>query len=91
MSDPAPHHCHAEDCTVHVRPEMLMCLHHWRQVPKAVQIRVWVNYRRGQCDDKRPSEAWCRAADEAVAAVAAKEGRTVRITFLRAFHPTVTA
>lgn len=44
-------------------------------VPKAIQQEVWKHYRPGQCDDKNPSEAWHKAADAAIAAVAAKEGR----------------
>lgn len=56
-----------------VKPEMLMCLRHWRMVPRAIQRQVWATYRPGQCDDKNPSEAWHAAADAAIAAVAAKE------------------
>lgn len=50
-----------------------MCLKHWRMVPRAIQQRVWGEYRQGQCDDKNPSKAWHSAADAAIAAVAAKE------------------
>src|SRR5215472_12049366 len=71
------HHCHARGCGVPVRPELLMCLRHWRMVPRAIQRAVWATYRSGQCDDKNPSEAWHRAADAAIAYVATCEGRTV--------------
>lgn len=71
------HVCHARGCTVPVKPEMLMCLKHWRRVPKVVQRAVWANYRRGQCDDKRPSREWMTAADAAIGSVARKEGRQV--------------
>lgn len=81
------HRCHAEGCRSPVKPEFLMCPRHWRQVPDRVQQAVWNAYRPGQCDDKKPSVAWCIAADEAVAAVAKKEKRAVRRTFLQAFHP----
>jgi hypothetical protein len=67
------HHCHARGCRVPTEPEMLMCLRHWRMVPRDLQRRVWATYRHGQCDDKRPSQAWHEAADAAIAAVAAKE------------------
>jgi len=67
------HHCHARNCTTAVPPEKLMCLRHWRMVPKAIQREVWKHYRPGQCDDKKPSEAWHRAADAAIAAVHDKE------------------
>jgi hypothetical protein len=67
------HHCHALGCEAPTKPEMLMCLKHWRMVPRGLQRRVWATYRPGQCDDKRPSEAWFQAANAAIAAVAAKE------------------
>lgn len=67
------HHCHAHGCKVVVKPEMLMCLRHWRMVPKDIQRKVWAAYRPGQCNDKRPSEEWHLAADAAILAVAQKE------------------
>lgn len=51
-----------------------MCFRHWNRVPRIIQRSVWAHYRPGQCDDKRPSEAWHVAADAAIAAVALKEG-----------------
>lgn len=69
------HHCHARGCLVPTKPEMLMCLRHWRMVPRNLQRAVWATYRRGQCDDKQPSSEWHDAADAAIAAVAAKEDR----------------
>jgi hypothetical protein len=59
-----------------VRPELLMCRMHWRLVPLRIQRAVWAAYRPGQCDDKRPSAAWTRAADAAIAHVAGLEGRS---------------
>lgn len=69
------HHCHARNCGVSVRPEMLMCRKHWFMVPKTIRDEVWRTYRPGQCDDKRPSAEWHKAADAAIAAVAAKEAK----------------
>jgi len=43
-------------------------------VPNNLQRLVWAAYRVGQCDDKRPSERWLKAADAAIGAVALKEG-----------------
>lgn len=63
------HHCHARGCKVNVPPERLMCLRHWRLVPRTLQRAVWANYRDGQCDDKQPSRAWFAAADAAIEAV----------------------
>lgn len=70
------HHCHAVGCRVSVPPWKLMCPPHWRQVPGALQRRVWDTYRRGQEIDKRPSPEWLAAATEAIAAVAAREGKS---------------
>lgn len=52
---------------------MLMCLKHWRMVPREIQRAVWRHYRVGQCDDKSPSEAWHEAADAAIDVVLKKE------------------
>lgn len=69
------HHCHARFCTVPTKPEMLMCRRHWFMVPKVLRDAVWTTYRPGQCDDKQPSEAWHKAADAAIEAVALAEAR----------------
>jgi len=72
------HTCHARGCNVPVPPERLMCLAHWRRVPKPIQQAVWRSYRVGQCDDRKPSEAWHQAADAAIGFVARAEGQPVR-------------
>lgn len=69
------HHCHATACTTACAPEMLMCRRHWYMVPQVVRNAVWRHYRDGQCDDKQPSDLWHQAADAAICAVAAREGR----------------
>lgn len=68
------HTCHARRCKTHCRPVYLMCPRHWRAVPMKLRRAVLATYRKGQCDDKRPSLAWHRAADAAIAAVALSEG-----------------
>lgn len=68
------HHCHAKACGKPVPPERLMCLSHWRMVPRDLQRAVWAAYRAGQCQDMDPSAAWLKAANAAIAAVAKKEG-----------------
>lgn len=50
-----------------------MCRRHWYMVPTHIRRRVWLHYRAGQCDDKRPSRAWHEAADEAIKAVWERE------------------
>lgn len=72
------HHCHARGCAAPVKPEMLMCLKHWRSVPKNIQRRVWATYRPGQCDDMSPSSEWHVAADAAIKAVWDKEQARAR-------------
>lgn len=68
------HHCHAAGCKTPCKPEMLMCLKHWRMVPREIQKRVWATYVSGQCNlDPAPSAAWHAAADAAIVAVRAKE------------------
>lgn len=63
------HTCHAEGCKVAVPPRMLMCLKHWRMVPKHLQREVWRHYRPGQEIDKNPPPEYLevmRAAIESV-------------------------
>ncbi len=69
------HRCHAAGCDIEVPPRMLMCLAHWRLLPKRLQREVWRHYREGQEITKDPSEAYMEAQRAAVAAVAKIEGR----------------
>ncbi|HVT78327.1 MAG TPA: hypothetical protein VHD87_14925 [Acidimicrobiales bacterium] len=68
------HHCHAFGCKALVPPRRLMCLRHWRLVPRALQEAVWESYRPGQERRMDPSHAYLLAAAAAVRAVARKEG-----------------
>lgn len=70
------HTCHARGCRTPVKPEMLMCVRHWRMVPKDVQRKVRKHYRHGQCDDMNPSLEWHAAANEAIRAVFNREAET---------------
>jgi hypothetical protein len=72
------HHCHARDCNSLVAPELLMCAPHWRAVPRSIQRAVYKAYRHGQCDDKKPSEAWLRASTAAIGMIALREGKRLR-------------
>lgn len=56
---------------------MLMCMRHWRMVPRIIQQQVWANYRPGQEVDKHPSEAYLVVQRVAVEAVARKEGMPI--------------
>lgn len=48
---------------------MLMCLKHWRMVPKIMQDDIWRAYRPGQEIDKRPSQEYVKAQQRAIAVV----------------------
>jgi len=69
------HRCHAEGCNVEVPPRLLMCLRHWRMVPRAIQRRVWAEYVPGQEIRKDPTDEYMIVQREAVEAVAKSEGR----------------
>lgn len=69
------HTCHAYGCQTPCPPSKLMCLAHWRQVPKALQDAVYAAYQPGQERSKTPSAAWLLAAFMAIDFLAVKEGR----------------
>ena len=72
------HTCHADGCEVHVPPKLFMCKRHWYMVPYGLRCAVWATYQPGQerLDGTAfPSEDYLIATSEAIAAVAAKEGR----------------
>lgn len=72
------HTCHAKGCEALVAPKLLMCLKHWRRVPRELQRAVWASYRPGQEVDKKPSREYLEAARAAIEAVAAKETHIVQ-------------
>lgn len=69
------HLCHAFECKTAVPPRMLMCLRHWKMVPKNIQSAVWAEYRPGQELDKMPSEDYVLVQRSAVWAVFVAEGK----------------
>ncbi len=69
------HECHAKGCNVQVPPALLMCLRHWRMVPRAIQRRVWATYVHGQEIRKDPTPEYMEAQQAAVDAVAEREER----------------
>lgn len=60
------HTCHARGCSKVVPPSMLMCLRHWRMVPKSLQRRVWDTYVVGQEVRKDPTPEYLSAAQAAI-------------------------
>lgn len=79
------HTCHATACNVAVPPEMWGCRRHWSMIPAHIRAKIWRAYRVGQCDDLNPSMEYCRAARDAVIAVANKEGITPDTTLYDLF------
>ena len=69
------HLCHAIGCNVQVRPQLLMCLKHWRLVPRDLQRAVWAAYVPGQEIRKDPTDEYLEVHRAAVEAVARREGR----------------
>lgn len=82
------HRCNAIGCTRNVPANLFMCGQHWKMVPRKIQRRIVAAWTTAM----PPSLEWCRAADEAVAhlAASATRKRTVpSLTFIKAFHPEV--
>ena len=69
------HVCHAIGCNVQVRPQLLMCLKHWRLIPRDLQRAVWAAYVPGQEIRKDPTDEYLDVQRAAVEAVARREGR----------------
>ena len=67
------HVCHATRCNAKVPPKMLMCLKHWRLVPRDLQRRVWAAYVPGQEIRKDPTPTYLDAMMAAIEAVDNKE------------------
>jgi hypothetical protein len=67
------HLCHAEGCSTPVPPKMLMCLPHWRMVPKPLKDAVWDAYIPGQEIRKDPTAKYLDVAQSAIDSVADKE------------------
>lgn len=67
------HFCHAHGCPTIVPPRLLMCLKHWRMVPRDTQRLIWKYYRPGQEVDKRPSPEYLLVMKVAIEQVYQKE------------------
>lgn len=72
---PREHTCHAMKCGKPCPPKWLMCKPHWKLVLKVLQDAVWKHYQEGQEDRiVAPTEAYLKAADDAIRYVAMLEG-----------------
>lgn len=72
MRSRSKHKCLAKGCEAQLPASRLMCLDHWRLVPREIQDRIWQHYQRGQTL-RTASPEWVSAAKDAVRAVAAAE------------------
>lgn len=78
------HICNAIQCTAVVSAQYLMCPSHWRQVPKALQDRIYAAYRANPGRTQRLSSInYLTACAEAVEHLANKEGHPTRNTYRR--------
>lgn len=78
---PPPHFCHVPECPAEVRRSYLMCIEHWRRVPRALRARVLATYQAGQELGKvEPSPEYVEAARAAIDAVRQKEAPALDLT-----------
>lgn len=73
------HHCHAQGCTAPVRPAIFVCGRHWKLLPKPLQRAIYVVYRPGQEDDKKPSRGYMIVQTTCRIAIAQAESRGVDV------------
>ena len=64
--------CPIKGCDGFSKPNQLMCLRHWRRVPRALNHAVFDTYR-AMHQNWAAVEAYRQARDAAIAAVEAKE------------------
>lgn len=71
---PQAHTCHARGCGKPVPPKLLMCLRHWRMVPRDLQKAIWRTYTPGQeRDHSLVTKEYLEVQPRAVQAVYDKE------------------
>ena len=68
------HQCPVSGCTAQLPRSIFMCRTHWHQVPKNLQTKIWVTWRRRErAQTNAEEETWkqrhlaaCRSALEIV-------------------------
>lgn len=60
------HTCPGPGCAKDVAPDMLMCPHHWYQVPRPLQKAVWAAWKGGAGAWSPEHRAAIRAAIESI-------------------------
>lgn len=69
---PEPRRCAVPDCGAALDAGLLMCLAHWRMVPRPLQNEVYRTFRERQRTSVRPYEPHLQACRKAVEAVVAQ-------------------
>lgn len=70
------HLCAAEGCTKSIAAHLLMCIHHWKMVPRALQRQIRRTFRamlHSPAHDTSSMKDYRTAVRDAVAAVREKE------------------
>ena len=67
------HTCHAKGCDIEIEPRRLMCLAHWKMVPRKIQREIWAAYVPGQEIRKDPTRAYLDVMERAIDAVFTRE------------------
>ncbi len=70
----ATHQCDAPGCTEILPTTRLMCLRHWRLVPKPIQNAVWAAYRNYLRDPRTNLKAHQAAKQAAIRSITHREG-----------------
>lgn len=79
------HTCAAEECMQRIsRRQLLMCLTHWRIVPKALQREVYSTIRRAQRTNVDAD--WSAYADAVARAIAAVREKEIKRQLRRDSH-----
>lgn len=68
------HPCAASPCKKQIEDKLLMCMRHWRMVPRDIQREIWQHYVQGQTWETATTQ-YRSAYLKAVDAVRAVEGR----------------
>lgn len=60
MAPRRTHRCAAPGCDKQVPMNMLMCLAHWRRLPKPIRDAIWETYRAGTSAGTHPTSEYIK-------------------------------
>ena len=60
------HACHNPNCGLPCPPHLVCHRSEWFALPRPLRTAVWINYRPGQEDDKRPTKAYVIALQDCI-------------------------